>query len=150
MLRGAAIVTLFCFLTVGLLGNVCGLLCVRICQAETAVAADEPDEPACGSCCGSKSSCGEEKKPQKCQPGDPLCGSMDCPEIPPGKGDCEKCFMPRMDFTLVENKSHSPVMALKEAPDPGGKIDNHKRYVFINNPRLRGVHPCISSTVLLI
>jgi len=150
MLRSAAIITLFCFFAVALLGNGCGLLCLRICKAEAPVIADEPDEPACGSCCASKGSCGKEKQPRNCPPDNPMCGNMDCSQPMPPKNDCDKCFMPRLDFTLAENKSQAPVMALKEAPDPGGKIVDQLKFIPIDNPRLWGIHPVISTTVLRI
>jgi len=75
---------------------------------------------------------------------------MACPEIPPEKDDCQKCILPRLDFMIVESKTFVPAMALKEAPDPGGAVEESKEYVSIDNSRLWGVHPTISSTVLRI
>ena len=150
MLRWAAVIILFCFLSVAFLGNGCGLLCLRISKAETPVVVDEPDRPACGSCCPSRGCGGEQKKSRNPRPEKPLCGSMDCPEPVSGKNDCDKCFMPRLDFTLVEKKNYTAMPAMSKAHDPGGKVEDRKQHRLRDNPRLWGVHPIISSTVLRI
>jgi hypothetical protein len=171
MLRVAVFLTIFCFLAVSVFGTNCGWLCISTCEAIECPEIDEPTEAACASGCSSGPApvetpsptsrpCGQPDFSSCCSP-EPTCAALPCSQdiIPeckmkctreciPDESDCGKCIMPHLDFTLAENKSHTPKMELVTAPSLSGKVENSCQFLSINDSRSQGIHPTISSTVL--
>lgn len=171
MLRVAASLIIFCFLTVSIFGTDCGWVCVSACEIAKCPEVEEQAGPMCGSGCFSESEPADSPCPKShpcgrtdfssCCSQEPSCTESSCSQniIPectmkctreciPGKSDCGRCIMPRLDFTLSENKLLTPKMELAVVPTAGGSIGNFHKFHPIDDSRPPGVHPTISSTVL--
>ena len=171
MLRVAVFLSIFCFLAVSVFGTNCGWLCVSTCEMVECPEINELAETACASACSSKSApaespcpmsrpCGQPDLSSCCSP-EPACAGSPCSQdiIPecrmnctracvPAESDCGKCIMPRLDFTLAENKSYTPKMELIDNLSLSSLAENSYQSLPIDDSRSQGIHSAISSTVL--
>ncbi len=169
MSRLVATLTILCFMIVSVLGGGYGILCVRSCKAAVAPAADEPEESACGGCCGSNSPAAESSCPfSRTSPepesapdcgSRPICGGSSdseapicprafCPVTMPCETDCDKCTLPRLDFVLAENKTQTPKIESGQVPRIEPDINDNILSYSIVNTHHPGIHPIIATTVM--
>jgi hypothetical protein len=148
MSRLTASITIFCLLTVSVLGNGLGLLCIPVCQAEEIECDERQESLDYQSCCPSEPPAVEFSCCPRVQEMEPECPNRCCPKETPVNSKCCKCVFPNLTFIKSDYRIQVPETIPAEIPTADHSIADSYHHFSINDSRPPGIHPTISISVL--
>jgi hypothetical protein len=146
-MRLMAAATICCFLTVSVLADAFGLLCIPICKKVEIVEVEELESSGCMSCCPSENSF-EESPCSQMVIEETACKDLCSSEDTSCETSCCKCFAFNLTSILTENRIPTPETVLAQAPVDNLPLDNARQHLSLSQSCPQGIHSFISTAVL--